>query len=179
MPKTQDESSVDQLSFIPLTDKWVNLVWPFIEPEAQEMPKSWPKTKEDLLSWALGTKKKQTIADRSLILRIEDDGDHLNPVGIITGDLVRGLNSDIFPGAKFGDVNIAYFVFSKFRGQGIAQKALTEVRQAWQDDRKNPVLRIAPENLVSQAVANGAGFSYYKTVEANGREFMIFKPKSL
>ena len=106
MPKTQDESSVDQLSFIPLTDKWVNLVWPFIEPEAQEMPKSWPKTKEDLLSWALGTKKKQTIADRSLILRIEDDGDHLNPVGIITGDLIRGLNSYIFPGAKFGDVNI-------------------------------------------------------------------------
>jgi|GEM_PF-5877449 len=176
MSNAQEVSALDQLSFIPLTDKWVNLVWPYIEPEAQEMPKSWPKTKAELLNWALGTKKKQTIADRSLILRIEEDGDHLNPVGIITGDLVRGINSDKFPGAKFGDVNIAYFVFAKFRGQGIAQKALNEVRQAWQDDRKNPVLRISPDNLVSQAVAKKAGFKLNETVQVADREFLIFKP---
>ncbi len=147
-----------------------------MEPESQEMPKSWPKSKEDLLQWALGTKRKQTIADRSLILRIEDGGDHLNPVGIITGDLVRGLNSETFPGAKLGDVNIAYFVFAKYRGQGIAQYALNEVRQAWQEDKKNPVLRIAPDNFASQAVAKGAGFIYHETVFVKDREFFIFKP---
>ena len=172
----RDGSQIDKLSFIPLTDKWVNLVWPFIEPEASEMPKSWPKSKVDLLQWSLGTKKRQTIADRSLILRIEEDGDHLNPVGIITGDLVRGKNSQTFPGAKFGDVNIAYFVFAKYRGNGIAKQALKDVRQAWQDDRKNPVLRISPTNLTSQAVAIGAGFSHDETVQVDGREFMIFKP---
>ncbi len=176
MPSKHDQSALDQLSFIPLTDKWVNLIWPFIEPESQEMPKSWPKTKEELLKWALGTKKKQTIADRSLILRVEDGGDHLNPVGIITGDLVRGLNKEIFPGANFGDVNIAYFIFTKYRGQGIAQQALNEVRQAWQEDRKNPLLRIAPDNLASQAVAKGAGFIHVETVTVKEREFLIFKP---
>lgn len=164
-----------EVSFIPLTQKWVPLVWPLIEPNADEMPKSWPKTKVDLESWALGTRKRQTIADRSLII-VQDDhtGDFL-PVGLITGDLVNGSNVSNFPGAKFGDVNIAYFVFKKYRGQGLAQKALNQVRQAWIEDSKHPVLRIASDNLVSQSVATGSGFKFQNIETVENRSLMLFR----
>lgn len=169
------QSQRKEVSFIPLTQKWVPLVWPLIEPDAQEMPKSWPRTKPELEAWALGTRKKQTVADRSLILvQDEGTGDFL-PVGLITGDLVNGSTSSNFPGAKFGDVNIAYFVFSKYRGKGLAQKALDQVRKAWVEDNKHPVLRIAKENLVSQAVATGAGFSKNGIETISGRSLILFR----
>lgn len=166
------------VSFIPLTQKWVSLVWPLIEPDAKEMPKSWPTNKAELEAWALGTRKKQTIADRSIILVQDEETGEFLPVGLITGDLVNGSTSSNFPGAKFGDVNIAYFVFSKYRGKGFAQKALNQVRRAWIEDNKHPVLRIAKDNLASQAVAAGAGFSFDSNETVSGRSLMLFRSES-
>ncbi|HMS25706.1 MAG TPA: GNAT family N-acetyltransferase [Acidimicrobiia bacterium] len=165
----------EALSFMPLTQHWVPLLWPLIEGHIEEIPRSWPTTHDELEKWALGTRKQQTIADRSVILMQSDEGREHLPVGLITGDLVRGANSTNFPGAEFGDVNIAYMVFSLYRGQGIASRALNQVRQAWIEDSKSPVLRIDIGNKASQSVAEKAGFVYMETVEVNGRKLQLFR----
>ena len=169
--------AITEVSFIPLTEHWVPLLWPLIEQSEMDIPKSWPKTHDELVTWALGTRKQQTIADRSIIL-IEDEvqGEFL-PVGLITGDLVRGINSDNFPGAKLGDVNIAYLVFGKYRGQGSATQALNQVRKAWIEDGKHPVLRIATDNLASQKVAENAGFTYVETTTISERDLKLYRSK--
>ncbi len=170
-------STTDHVSFIPLTEHWVPLLWPLIEADNTEIPKSWPVTREELEAWALGTRRQQTIADRSIILVESDTQGEYLPVGLITGDLVRGLNSTNFPGAEIGDVNIAYMLFSPYRGKGYAASALDQVRQAWIEDGKNPVLRIAPENIASQSVAQNAGFTFVETVQADGRDFRLYRSK--
>ncbi len=173
MPLQVDKTEV--LSFMPLTQHWVPLLWPLIEGHIAEIPRSWPTTHAELEEWALGTRKQQTIADRSVILMQSNEGREHLPVGLITGDLVRGANSSNFPGAELGDVNIAYMVFSLYRGAGIASRALDQVRQAWIEDSKNPVLRIDISNKASQSVAEKAGFSYVETVEVEGRKLQLYR----
>lgn len=167
----------EHVSFISLTEHWVPLLWPLIETDKNDIPKSWPVTHDELEAWALGTRRQQTIADRSIILVESDTPGEFLPVGLITGDLVRGINSTNFPGAEIGDVNIAYMVFSTYRGKGYAAAGLDQVRQAWVEDGKRPTLRIAPDNKASQSVAEKANFKYVETVQADGRDFRLYRSK--
>lgn len=166
---------VQHLAFMPLNRNWVPSLWPLLENDTESIPKSWPKTYDELANWALGTRKQQTIADRSVILVESDNSQHYLPVGLITADLVRGKNAETFPGAKYGDVNIAYLIFSEFRCKGFAAKALNQVRDAWIQDNKHPVLRIASENTASQQVAKKAGFIFVDTHENDGRELQLYR----
>jgi RimJ/RimL family protein N-acetyltransferase len=157
------------IKFMPLTQHWVPLVWPLIKNDTESIPKSWPKTEEELTSWALGTKRQQTIADRSIVLLQSGSDSDFSPVGLITGDLVRGVNADTFPGATYGDVNIAYMIFQPYRGKGIAHQALTQISRSWKEDGKNPILRIADDNEPSKSVAAKSGFVLREQHEDNGR----------
>lgn len=163
-----------EIKFIPLTESWVSLIWPLIQDDIDSIPKSWPKTKEELAGWALGTRRQQTIADRSIILLKSDQSNEFIPVGLITGDLVRGLNSENFPGAQLGDVNIAYMIFKSFRGKGLAQRALIQISKSWKEDGKNPILRIADDNIASKSVAIKAGFQLKEQSKDSGRVLGLY-----
>ncbi|MFN8015403.1 MAG: GNAT family N-acetyltransferase [Acidimicrobiia bacterium] len=171
----EDEQTKTDIMFVPFTQNWVNSVWNLIKDDTESIPKSWPKTLDQLSAWSLGTRKQQTISDRSLIIsKSEEDGEYL-PIGIITGDLVRGANKDNFPGAQYGDVNIAYMIFKPFRGFGHAQNALMQISQSWKQDGKKPMLRISSDNLASRKVALNSGFKLFEAVQDNGRILYIFK----
>lgn len=166
---------VPRIAYVPLTSKWIPVLWPHLERDNRDIPKSWPRTPEELETWALGARKQQTIADRSIIVMENKTTGEFEAVGLITGDLVRGNNFSKFPGAEFGDVNIAYLVFSEYRGRGFAQRALRDVASAWIENGNHPVLRIASDNLASRRVAEATGFIRVQSYMDGDRELFLYR----
>jgi RimJ/RimL family protein N-acetyltransferase len=77
------------------------------------------------------------------------------------------------PGLTAGQVNIAYGLYPVWRGRGLATRAvLLACRYAAGEGADQAVIRVAPENPGSAAVAHRAGFTYLRqALDTDGNRF--------
>lgn len=81
-------------------------------------------------------------------------------------------------GLALGEVNISYGVFPRWRGRGIARRAVLLICDWLRADSgyTKAVIRVAPDNVPSHAVAEAAGFTRTRaSVSADGEELIRYE----
>ena len=79
-----------------------------------------------------------------------------------TGQLIGFIEVNLARVIAPGQVNVSYGVFPRWRGRGIAERAIELMSQYLRSatDARQMVLRIAPANTASLRVAEKAGFTF-------------------
>jgi RimJ/RimL family protein N-acetyltransferase len=93
-------------------------------------------------------------------------------VDCATSRLIGFAEANLKTGLDPGLVNVSYGVFEKWRGQGVALRAINLIAQYLRaaTEARQMVIRIAPANSASIKVAEKAGFAFCGAFdEAEGR----------
>ncbi|MBA3251872.1 MAG: GNAT family N-acetyltransferase [Geodermatophilaceae bacterium] len=97
----------------------------------------------------------------------------------LTAELIGNSEAHVhLEGMAEGEVNVSYGVFPGWRGKGIARRAVLLICDWLSSDPRctKAVIRIAPDNVPSHAVAESAGFARTgMIVAANGEELIRYE----
>lgn len=130
----------------------IDVLWTLIEPDLSLVPTSWPKYKEHFLKWLLNDES-SSIASKFVV---EVEGE----IGaIVSVDFIDERNIDNYQMSTIGDANVSYMTLPRHAGNGIASFALNKVSEILEQEKVNPLLRIAIWNKASSKVAEKCGFT--------------------
>jgi RimJ/RimL family protein N-acetyltransferase len=96
------------------------------------------------------------------------------PLGVFacgTHELIGFVEAHLAMLPDPAQVNVSYGVFAKWRGQGIALRAINLMEQYLRSatDKRQIVLQISPENAASIRVAEKGGFTFLGVFEQDGK----------